>query len=133
MEISDTQRGTQMMELILSTTSWNKLQQRLAKLLNAYPTMLQLQYHFSTDSKDALPLDLGSQAHLNSLIAFIRPLIVPFLLANGCHSTKKMEPVSVQVFVKGDGLQSDNRVGDLSVTSVLANDSYRKRLELPEL
>jgi hypothetical protein len=64
--------------------------------------MLHAQYRFSTDNKESLPLDLTSQADLNTMLSLLQPLIVPARLANGRRSTHKMKLVVVQIFNKND-------------------------------
>jgi len=77
------------------------LQERLAKLLDVYPSSLQVQYRLSTQPK-ALPLDLQTENDLKMMFTLVQPLVVPQLLANGRRSTRKLKPVTVQIFNKGD-------------------------------
>jgi len=102
MEVSNKQKGIRAIEIIPSTTSWFELEHKLAKILDIYPTSLHAQYRFSTDNKESLPLDLTSPQNLQIMMTLLRPLVVPPILSNGRRSTRKMKPVTVQVFNKGD-------------------------------
>jgi hypothetical protein len=71
------------------------LHERLAKCLDI--ASLQAQYRLSTQPK-ALPLNLQNENDLKAMITLVQPLIVPRLLANGCHSNRTMKMVTVQIF-----------------------------------
>jgi hypothetical protein len=92
--------------VIQSTITWSNLQQRLAEALDVYPTSLHAQYRLSTEPK-ALPFDLISQRNLDAMIALVRPLLVPALLANGLPSKRQLKNVTVQIFNKGDNVSSE--------------------------
>jgi len=77
MEIIHRQKGIRAIEIVASTILWFNLEQTLAQILDIYPTSLHAQYHFSTDSKQTLPLDLTLPQHLNMLITLLWPLVVP--------------------------------------------------------
>jgi hypothetical protein len=81
--------------------TWMSLQEHLTKLLDVYPSSLQVQYRLSTQPK-VLPLDLQTENDLKMMFTLVQPLVVPQLLANGHHSTRKLKPVTVQIFNKGD-------------------------------
>jgi hypothetical protein len=67
LEIMDQQAGNRKRESVWSTILWLNLQQKIAQILNIFPTLLHAQYQLSTDSKSALPFDLTSQSDLNEL------------------------------------------------------------------
>jgi hypothetical protein len=105
--------------------AWHELKDRVAEHLNIFPTSVHLQYRFSTDTKDSLPCDLTSQQQLDVLLALLRPLIVPAILANGRPSTRQKKAVVVQVFNKNDNgyVLSDGKVNHLfSLTVPFLND-----------
>jgi hypothetical protein len=102
MEVNNKLKGSRMVEIIASTTPWFLFQEKLAELFNVYPGLLHAQYRFSTDPKCSLPLDLTMQVHYEMLITLLRPLVVPQRLRSGKRSTRKMKPVTVQVFNKAD-------------------------------
>jgi hypothetical protein len=106
MEVTNRQKGIRTVEIIPSTISWIELHQKLARSLDIYPTSLHAQYRLSSDNKDSLPLDLNSWQNLTTLITLLRPLIVPPILANGHRSGRKMKPVTVHLFNKGDSPSS---------------------------
>ena len=85
---------------------WYLFQGMVAQTLDIFP-MSPLQYLFSTEAKTALPCDLACQQHYDAMIARLRPLVVPPILANGHRSTRTMKPVAVQVYKKGDVEQTD--------------------------
>jgi hypothetical protein len=87
--------------MVQSDITWMSLQECLAKLLDMYPSSLQVQYQLSTQLK-ALPLDLQTENDLKMMFMLVQPLVVPQLLANGRCSTCKLKPVMVQIFNKGD-------------------------------
>ena len=101
MEIIHRQKWIRAIEIVASTILWFNLEQTLAQILDIYPTSLHAQYHFSTDSKQTLPLDLTLPQHLNMLITLLWPLVVPWILANGCHSNQPMKAVTVHVIQQG--------------------------------
>ena len=101
-EVNNVQKGSRVVEVIMSTTPWFSLQQKLAELFNIYPSSLHAQYRLSTDAKSSLPVDLITQLHFDTMITLLRPLIVLPCLQSGKHSTQKMKPVTVQVFKKDD-------------------------------
>jgi hypothetical protein len=113
MEINNRRKGTRTVEIISSMISWDAFEERMGEVLNMYPKSLRLQYRLSTDSPKCLPFDLTSQQQLNAMITHLRPLIVPPLLASGQRSTRKMKPISVQVFNKDDEPGDDKVCGAL--------------------
>jgi hypothetical protein len=86
-----------------STTTWPQLQQQLAEHLNIYPTSLHAVYRLSTDDKKALPCDLISQQHFDTLIMLLRKHSIPPRLASGHPSTQPKKHLTIQVFNKTDG------------------------------
>jgi hypothetical protein len=110
MEILDKRNGIRMIEIFSSGKLWLSIRDKVAQILNVYPTALHLQYRFSTDPK-ALPCDLTSQLMFETMISLLWPLVVPHKLANGRRSTCAMKPVTVQVFNKDDqqGTQGPNK------------------------
>jgi hypothetical protein len=95
-------KGNHQMKILSSMVLWPKLQTQLAELFNVYPTSLHTQYCLSTDPKECLPCDLMCQDQLNMMVKLLKPLIVPPRLKGGKRSTRKMKPVSVQLFNKGN-------------------------------
>jgi hypothetical protein len=102
MEVNNRQKGSRSVEIVSSTTLWCSMHEKLAELFNIYPSLLRAQYRFSSDPKGSLPLDLTTQQHFDTMIALLRPLVVPPRLQSGKRSTRKMKPVTVQVFNKDD-------------------------------
>jgi hypothetical protein len=90
--------------------SWLILQQKLAELFNVYPTSLQAQYRFSTE-KAAFPCDLTCQGDLDTVLILLKPLIVPPRTSTGRPSTRKMKPVSVQIFNRGSDPEAARSAG----------------------
>jgi hypothetical protein len=121
MEINNKRMGIRKIETFSSTISWDNLEERMGEVLNIYLKNLRLQYRLSTDSSKSLPFDLASQPQLDAMITLLRPLIVPPLLASGKKSTRKMKPVSVQVFNKDDELGSHT---DEKVCNTLHFESF---------
>ena len=82
--------------------SWTGFHDKLAEMLNIFPTSLHAQYCFSTEHKESLPLDLTSEVQFNMMMSLLRPLVVPPRTATGRCSTRKMKPIVVQIFNKND-------------------------------
>jgi hypothetical protein len=118
LEVNDIQRGSRSFVTIKSSISWAELQNQLAATFNVYPGSLHAQYRLSNEAKGSLPLDLISKQHLNTLITFLRPLIVPAILANGQRSTRKKKAVTVQIFNKGETAQSGEGNRKVSSSSI---------------
>src|SRR5882762_318036 len=118
LEVNDTQKGSRSFVTIKSLISWPDLQNQLAATFNVYPGSLHAQYRLSNEAKGSLPLDLISEQHLNALIMFLRPLIVPPILANGQRSTRKKKAVTVQIFNKGEMAQSGEGNQKVSPSSI---------------
>jgi hypothetical protein len=97
LEIANPHKGSRSIEMIQSDITWVSLRERLARLLDIYPLSLQAQYRLSTQPK-ALPLNLQNENDLKMMLTLVQPLIVPPLLANGQRSTRKMKPVTIQIF-----------------------------------
>jgi hypothetical protein len=116
-EVNNTEKGSRIVDIVASTTSWFAFQERIAKHLNVYPSSLHIQYRFSTDSK-ALPCDLTSQDNLDTMITLLRPLVVPPLLANGRRSTRQMKAVTVQIFNKDGGPLAASGDGKVHFVSI---------------
>lgn len=106
LEILNLQAGSRKLESAYSTILWPDLQQKIAQILNIFPTSLHAQYRLSTEGKNALPFDLTSQSDLNVLHNMLRPLVIPPRKQNGQRSGRKMKEVKVQVFNKGDTAQT---------------------------
>ena len=112
MEINNRQKGSRSVEIVSSTMPWFSMHEKLAELFGIYPALLHAQYRFSTDPKGSLPLDLTTQSHFETMIALLRPLIVPPRLQSGKRSNRKMKPVTVQVFNRDDEpLSAESRGG----------------------
>ena len=128
MEVNNKWKGCHAIEVVSSTTPWHVLLERIAELLNLYPTSLHLQYQLSTDSNKSYPLELTSQQNLDTLIALLWPLVVQPILASGRHSTRKMKSVTVLVFNKDDdvNMQSDGKVSEAGPYKLMLMDSDRK-------
>lgn len=95
------------------------MHEKLAELFNIYPSLLRAQYRFSSDPKSSLPLDLTTRQHYDTMIALLRPLIVPPRLQNGKRSNRKMKAVTVQVFNKDDEpLSVESRGGGGKVSHI---------------
>lgn len=133
--ISDRKKGSRVVEIVSSAITWNRLQHKVAEHLNIFPTSLDALYRLSTDNKKDLPCALTSQQHLDTLITLLRPLVVPPLLANGRHSTRRMKSVTVEVFNKDTETQpvpNDNNVCWSPVLcSPITDIISRKRASLP--
>jgi hypothetical protein len=71
MEVNNREKGSRIAEIVSSTISWPSLHMQIAKILNVYQASLQVQYQFSTESKDSLLSDLTSQQHLNTMIRLL--------------------------------------------------------------
>ena len=103
LEIANPRKGSRSIEMIQSNVPWVSLRERLAQFLDIYPSSLQAQYRLSTQPK-ALPPDLQNENDLRMMLTLVRPLIVPPLLANGQRSTRKMKPVTIQIFNRDDAV-----------------------------
>ena len=109
LEIANQRKGSRSIEMIQSDITWITLRECLARLLDIYPTSLQAQYRLSTQPK-ALPLDLQHENDLKMMLALVQPLIVPPLLANGRRSTRKMKPVTIQIFNRDEAVTVPDKV-----------------------
>ena len=110
-EINNKLKGTRTVMIVESTMLWFRLEQQLAEALNVYPASLHARFRFSTDHKDVLPCDLTSQKQLDTMIALLRPRIVPGRTKSGQPSVRPMRQVTVQVFNGNDEpVQSDAKV-----------------------
>jgi len=109
LEIANERKGSCKIEPIQSNVSWVSLRERLAKLLDIYPSSLQVQYRLSTQPK-AHPYDLQHEQDLANMLRLIQPLIVPARLANGRRSTRKLKPLTVRVFNKDDVVAVPDKV-----------------------
>jgi hypothetical protein len=103
LEVLNQYKNNRSIEIIQSKVAWTVLHQWLAKILDVYPTSLQAQYWLSTEPK-ALPFNLANENDLKMMLTLVKPLVVPPLLANGRRSTRKMKPVTVQVFNKNEAI-----------------------------
>ena len=130
MELCDNLRGRRTIEVVSSGVLWYDLKEKLAQSFNVHPSAIQLRYRLSTDHPKSLPFELTSMHHLLNLIKLLRPLIVPPILASGRPSTRKMKPVTVQVFMEGDDAKvvtSDGKVNSRSCKSnLILIIQYRK-------
>lgn len=97
------------MEQIQSDVSWIALRELLARLLDIYPSSLQIQYRLSTQLK-APPVDLQNENDLRMMITLVEPLIVPPRLANGRRSTRKLRPVTIHIFNRDDVVAVPDKV-----------------------
>lgn len=100
-EINDKARGARKNLTLSSSTSWAKLQDRVAQALNIHPESLQLQYRFSNEKNNSLPFDLSSHDDYNEMRNQLRTFILPRILANGKPSKSVRKLVTVQLFNKG--------------------------------
>jgi hypothetical protein len=113
MEVISQVVGKRMIEVINSNITLYNLHQKISKLLNIHPLLLQAQYCLSTDNKTALPCNLQTHGNMNTMLTMMCSLVVPPQLANGHPSQCKMKAVALQVFNKGDGpfqVLSDRKV-----------------------
>ena len=124
--------------MISSLAAWTGFHDKLAEMLNIFPTSLHAQYRFSTEHKESLPLDLTSEAQFNMMMSLLRPLVVPPRTATGRRSTRKMKPVVVQIFNKNDepAVVKDAKVGrNCSLAAYVSQlcrrvaESVQKRLQ----
>ena len=95
MEVTNKLKGIRVIEIIPSAILWYQLEQKIAEMLNIYPTSLHAQYRFSTDNKESLPCDLTSAHHLGTMITLLCALVVPAILATGHCSTRQLKKVTV--------------------------------------
>ena len=109
LEIANGQKGSCKIEPIQSNVSWIILQERLAKLLDIYPSSLQVQYRLSTQPKGPL-YDLQHEKDLENMLTWIQPLIVPARLANGQCLTWKLKPLMVQIFNKDEAVAVPDKI-----------------------
>ena len=109
LEIVNKWKGSCKIEVIQSNISWISLQEHLAKLLDVYPSSLQVQYRLSTQPK-AHPVDLQHEKDLENMLTWIQPLIVPACLTNGRRSTRKLKPLTVRIFNKDEVVAVPDKV-----------------------
>jgi hypothetical protein len=118
-EVNNRTTETRILGSIRSTAIWYDVKMKIAKDLNVFADTLHLQYRLSTDRADSLPCDLTSIVQFTDLVTRLRPLIVPPILANGRRSTRKLKPVTIQLFSKGDGpvsAKTDGKVHSILFT-----------------
>lgn len=119
--INDIGNNTCTPDKILSTISWERLQEKLLETFNVHFSGLHVQYRLSTEKKDALYCDLTSQKQLDTLIDFIRPKRgnskLPIVdLYNKCDIRAEAEgKVGILIFLR--------------IESLLTVLSYRRRRE----
>ncbi len=109
LEIANQRKGSRSIQEIQSNITWTSLQEDLARLLDVYPTSLQVQYRLSTQPK-ALPLDLQTENDLKMMVTILQPLIIPPLLQSGRRSTRQMKPVTVHIFNRDDAMAVPDKV-----------------------
>ena len=100
-EVNDKARGAWKNLTLLSLTPWAVLQNKVVQIFDIYPVSLQLQYHFSNDKQNLLPIDLNSHDTYVEMRDQLRPFVVPKILANGKPSRSIRKLVTVQLFNKG--------------------------------
>ena len=116
--IEDRLKGSQQTLIVPSTILWFDFQQKIAEVLNVFPSKLQLQYRFSNENKSSLPFDLNSHVSFGLMCDKLRPLVVPPTLKNGKKSTCKMKLVTVKLFNKeaeGESRQSGGKNSKVKV------------------
>ena len=102
-----------------STITWYDFQQKVAEVLNVFPSKLQLQYHFSNKNKTSLPFDLISHMSFGSISHKLRLLVMPATLKNGKKSAHKMKVVMVKLFnrdTEGEGHGSSVKNSKVNVS-----------------
>ena len=104
-EISDIAKGVRKKFTLPSLTSWDDLQDSVAKNLDIHPGSLQLQYRFSNEKSNSLPFNLRSHDDYIEMRDQLRPLVVPKILSNGKPSKSVRKAVFVQLFNKGRDLE----------------------------
>jgi len=109
LQVANQCRGSQSIELIQSDVSWISLRELLARLLDIYPSSLQVQYRLSTQLK-APPVDLQTENDLKMMVTLVEPLIVPPHLVNGRRSTQKMKPVTIHISNKDEVVAVPDKV-----------------------
>jgi hypothetical protein len=115
LEVLNQRKGTRSIEMVSSKVAWIFLRDRLAQILDAFPSSLRVQYRLSIEPK-ALPVDLESEADLETMLKLVEPLIVPPILANGRRSKRKMKDVKVQIFSKDDTVSVSDKVRNHQIT-----------------
>jgi hypothetical protein len=111
-EIHDIARGSRKNITLPSYTSWDRLKDQVARILNLHPESLHLQYRFSNEKSRALPFDLVSLNDYNEMQDQLRPFVVPKILANGKPSKSARKLVTVQLFDKGmEGVSASGEKG----------------------
>jgi len=96
------------MILVSSTTEWTELQQKIAAVLDVFPTSLQAQCILPGDKSTDLKISLMSQEDLNDLHLELRAKIVPPQNANGKHSKHKHKEITISVTDKNEDKLSVN-------------------------
>src|SRR5712671_2972666 len=75
--------------LVSSTKEWTKLQQKIAAVLDVFPTSLRVQCVLPGDKSTDPKISLTSQEDLNDLHLELRAKIVPPWNVNRKHSKRK--------------------------------------------